>query len=423
MFVKLQAEHYKSLSHVEVALEPVTVLVGPNATGKSNVIDVLKFLRQALAYDLDRAVSERHGIASLRQWSPYRPYNVTVGIVVRSSEGSGQYSFTLGSSGGHFNVIREEGEWRGDALVGPGDFSEDDLAKLVDDYDVRHSGYFDVSRTTRFVREPGRSDGLRIEQDYGQFNFISGDESISIGRDELYLTHQRGYVLGVGEDLQYLRNAIVDFEAYSIFPNTLRTPQTPTNDTRLDANGSNLTSVYRALNKTQAGRRSKSRILEAMRIVMPELETINVQSVGGLMVPMFRVRGRGPDGRVHDFNVSQVSDGTLRMFGILTALFQPDKPSVVALEEPEQTVNPGILGLLSDAIRSVKSQSSQLVVSTHSPDLIDEFSSEEIRAVQYSDESTIVGSIEDAQRAVLRDRLFTAGELMRIEGLRPSDGS
>jgi predicted ATPase len=82
---------------------------------------------------------------------------------------------------------------------------------------------------------------------------------------------------------------------------------------------------------------------------MPTLESINIQGLGGLMVPIFRVREDA--GRIHNFNVSQISDGTLRVIGILTAPYQPNRAEVLALEEPEQTVNPAIVGLLAEAIQ------------------------------------------------------------------------
>ena len=99
---------------------------------------------------------------------------------------------------------------------------------------------------------------------------------------------------------------------------------------------------------------------------MPTLENVSVLSLGGLMVPTFRVRTGGSK-RSHDLNVSQVSDGTLRVFGLLTALYQPVRPAVIALEEPEQTVHPGFLPVVAESISDV-SDPTQVLVTTHSPE-------------------------------------------------------
>ena len=80
-----------------------------------------------------------------------------------------------------------------------------------------------------------------------------------------------------------------------------------------------------------------------------------MQLIGGFLAPVFEVQ-EGENAQ-HEFNVSQISDGTLRMLGLLTALYHPNRPQVIALEEPEQTVNPGVLLILADAIKTVVSKS------------------------------------------------------------------
>jgi hypothetical protein len=170
-----------------------------------------------------------------------------------------------------------------------------------------------------------------------------------------------------------------------------------------------------ARSKRQEHVKARTEILGSMRKVMPSLDSIRIQSIGGLMVPVFRVRE--PSGKVHDFNVSQISDGTLRVLGLLTALYQPSRPDVLAMEEPEQTVNPGVLAVLADAIEEVSTQS-QVVITTHSPELLDKFANPDIiLAAEMEEGITQIGHIHEDQVAAVRDRLFSLGELMAVEGL------
>jgi predicted ATPase len=148
---------------------------------------------------------------------------------------------------------------------------------------------------------------------------------------------------------------------------------------------------------------------------MPNLDGIIIESPGGFMVPTFRVKE--PNGKGHNFNVSQISDGTLRLFGLLTALYQPDRPDVIAMEEPEQTVNPGVLAVLADAIREVSQSGTQIVITTHSPHLVDLFEPEEILTAELIDGRTVIRPINEAQKQAVKDRLFSLGELMTAEGL------
>jgi len=132
------------------------------------------------------------------------------------------------------------------------------------------------------------------------------------------------------------------------------------------------------------------------------------------MVPIFRMKEKND--RIHKFNVSQVSDGTLRVLGLLTALHQPFAPSTIALEEPEQNINPAILQILAETVKGV-AQRHQVLITTHSPELIDYFDEDSIFAVEYDDGLTKVGEIAAYQRDAVKDKLTTLGELMTIEGL------
>ena len=74
MLTSLHVQHFKSLEDVTVEFSPITILVGPNGSGKSNIVDALRFMRDAIVHGLDHAISERSGLDVLLQYSPRRPY-------------------------------------------------------------------------------------------------------------------------------------------------------------------------------------------------------------------------------------------------------------------------------------------------------------------------------------------------------------
>jgi predicted ATPase len=120
-----------------------------------------------------------------------------------------------------------------------------------------------------------------------------------------------------------------------------------------------------------------------------------------------------------------MSDGTLRALGVLVALFQSGgeretMPLLVGLEEPETALHPAAAGVLVDSIRDAVSFR-QVVVTSHSPDLLDNpsIADWEILAVVAGDGETRIGHLDEAGRSVLRDHLFTAGDLLRMNQLRP----
>jgi predicted ATPase len=168
------------------------------------------------------------------------------------------------------------------------------------------------------------------------------------------------------------------------------------------------------MRRTKRGSEAISQIVDAMKLILPNLERISILNVGGFLVPQFHVAEVG--GRSHTFNVAQMSDGTLRVLGLLTALYQEPRPAIIALEEPEQTVNPGVLTVLADCIKEV-SRRSQVIVTTHSPNLLDQFEPADVRTVELVGSKTRVGQVGTTQLGAVRDRLFTLGELMVAEGL------
>jgi len=377
MIRRIVIDHYKSIDHVDLSRGPLSILVGPNGIGKSNFVDAIRFVRDVATYGLDRAVADRHGIDSVRQWSPSKPYQVSLRIEVDSPRGSGYLAFTLASARGSHVVRREEGEWTtrsaGGEALSPHQYTRDTNGAVV-------------------VRHRGRKREIQAE-----------------APEELFLPSF--------EAPPGLSSVLRSMEAYSIYPNVLRRPQRPSSDRRLTSDGDNLTSVFKNITSSKNNRfvQARNEIIASMQQVMPALENIRIQSLGGLMVPSFRVKER--DGRVHDFNVAQVSDGTLRVLGLLTALYQPHRPDVLAMEEPEQTINPGVLSLLAESIMET-SLKSQVILTTHSPELLDKFNDPQVvYSVEMDGGITKIAPINQGQLRAVRDRLFTLGELMSREGL------
>jgi len=107
----------------------------------------------------------------------------------------------------------------------------------------------------------------------------------------------------------------------------------------------------------------------------------------------------------------------------LVALFQANDRSpltLTGLEEPESGLHPAAAGVLFDALTEA-SRFRQVVVTSHSPDLLDRDDVPEsaIQAVEMCDGLTVIGRVDSVGRAALRDRLYTPGELLRMNQLRP----
>ena len=99
------------------------------------------------------------------------------------------------------------------------------------------------------------------------------------------------------------------------------------------------------------------------------------------------------------------------------AFFQQPPPTLFAVEEPEMNVHPGAMATLTETMQEA-TERGQVLVTTHSPDLIDLLPIELIRAVTADDGSTRVGRVAEHQLETIREALFTPGQLHSMEGLQ-----
>ena len=97
---------------------------------------------------------------------------------------------------------------------------------------------------------------------------------------------------------------------------------------------------------------------------------------------------------------------------------------LVGVEEPEIALHPAAAGVLLDALREAADKT-QIIITSHSPDLLDDkdLDPESILAVEARDGITVIADIDEAGRSAVRDRLYTTGELLRIDQLQPNPDS
>jgi predicted ATPase len=124
-------------------------------------------------------------------------------------------------------------------------------------------------------------------------------------------------------------------------------------------------------------------------------------------------------GSDYQFHPSQISDGTLRFICLATALLQPEPPSTILLDEPELGLHPYALTLLAGLIQKASKQT-QVIVSTQSASLVDQFQPEDIVIVERQNGESIFKRLNKDYLKVWLDD-YSLGELweMNMFGGRP----
>ncbi|MHC4504834.1 MAG: AAA family ATPase, partial [Planctomycetota bacterium] len=118
------------------------------------------------------------------------------------------------------------------------------------------------------------------------------------------------------------------------------------------------------------------------------------------------------------FEALHMSDGTLRVLGVLLAVYQLGNHSLVAIEEPEATIHPAAAELLVEVLLDAAKER-QILLTTHSPDILDHKDLEDphIRVVTAERNRTLISPLSESSREGIRKRLYTPGELLRAAEL------
>jgi len=370
MWRRISIKNFRSIERAEVDLAPFTVVVGRNGSGKSNFADAFVLARD-IGIDAAAAVARRGGIASVRRWSRTRPYDVDIEVRAATERQDldgpcDAHHFTIASGG-------ESAEWH---------FKRETL------------------RARRQARE--------IERKVATIDIpiMKGTATLPGTTSAMFLARQVGY-FGV-------RNPLMSVRRYRLNPELMRPPQQMTESALLDETGGNITSAVLKMRQMDDHEGVFHDVQLAMQQIVPGLEDIEVRPIGRYLSLVF-LQQQG--GSTAEFTATEMSDGALRALGIVVAARQMRKDDLLIIEEPEVSIHAGAADLLFHVLKEA-SKRGNVLLTTHSAELIDAAGDEEILVSAYADGKTRIGPMAEAQRALVREGLFKTAELVRSEPLR-----
>ena len=376
---RIVLRNYKSIGHCDVRLGPLTYLVGANGSGKSNFLDALHLVRDALSGSLDNALNERGGLTEVRRRSSGHPTNFAIRLeFVLPSGQAGYYAFKVG------------------ALAGRG---------------------YEVQTEKCVIEGVGKGPFFYVER--GTLKDSSEATFPAVTADRLALVSASGMAV-----FRPVFDALTGMGFYNLNPKVMREPQKPQDGRMLKPVGENIVSVIEHLERVAPD--NLRRIEAYLQTVVPMMHGLERKQMGPLETLEFRQEVAGAQAPWR-FPAQNMSDGTLRALGVLTALFQGNKdhsPTLIGIEEPETALHPAASAALREALTTA-SDSTQVIVTSHSPELLDDrnIPPEHILAVVSEGGDTRMGPLDAASVSVMRDHLFSAGELLRLNQLKPDADS
>jgi predicted ATPase len=382
MIVKhIKLHNWKNFQNCEVDLPERCFIVGANASGKSNFIDALRFLRDIAKQSsgLQSAVENRGGITKIRCLSFRRQSNVSITVELgnpNEKQNLWRYHLDFSHTGG--GVIKSQVKINSEQVYSIPDKKylvcrkKDD--KNEDDETLKYT-YLEQANTNKSFRE------LQV----------------------------------------FFRN----IEYLNIIPQMLREASSVINTfSQEDYYGRNFLEKLAKMNEKTINSYFR-KINECLKIAVPQLDELKFVK-DNMGIPHLEARYVHWRPRGAKQQELQFSDGTLRLIGFLFALI--DSNSVILLEEPEINLHSGIIAQIPEFIskiqRTKKSKNdSQILITTHSYDILSNqgISTDEVLVLQTTQEGTIINKVSDiAELKAIVDAGFSIADAV-IPTTKPAD--
>ena len=402
---RIWARNYKSLRQFELELAPFTVLVGRNGSGKSNILDVLRFISEAFYDGVQNAITYRNGPSSILHVSEGKPAReFTVGLRATSRSLVAEYQLTVRLERRERVSVPEE---RINLRLG-------DKERRI----IVRNGVFAEPRLKPPIRGVLKELSKRQRADAAVTPMLSliGDQPSFAATISgwLFPSREPEDVVDIASAISDLSGLLGEMRFYRIFPDAIREPQPVSLRDSLEEDGTNFASVLRSLKEDYP--HSYERALLALQRVVPSVVDIDHKTVGRTQIVRLVHSDAKASTRRWPLDIAQESDGTARVLALLIAIEQQPAPALLAIEEPELGIHTGALSVIVDLLDGASS-SSQVLVSTHSCDLLDFVPADAIRVVVSVNGESSAGPIADHQKDAIREQLMTAGYVHRVEGL------
>jgi hypothetical protein len=312
---RLVLKNWRNFRDVDVSLERRAFLVGPNASGKSNFLDSLRFLHDlsVVGGGFQEAVSRRHGVSALRCLAARRHSDIEIHAELRdpTSKTSWTYHLVFSQDNRQRPVIKHEAVERDGAILFARPAPEDE-------------------------EDPERLTQTHLEQ------------------------------VNANKPFREVADFFASIRYLHLVPQLVREPDRSVGRVRDPYGGDFLEQLAATPERTQAAR--LRRIRDALKVAVPQLTDLELwRDARGTPHLRGRYAHWRPQGawQLED----QFSDGTLRLLGLLWAMLDGGGP--LLLEEPELSLHPDVVRVIPRMFeRTQRKSGRQICISTHSEDLL-----------------------------------------------------
>jgi predicted ATPase len=378
MIKQFRVQNYKALRDVRLDLTPIHVLIGPNDSGKTSLLEAIAVLCRSVEFDLTQAFTGPwEGRALVWQKNP--ALDVVLGAAIEDLGSTVDYQFACGFAEKGRNAFLESEQ------------------VTINGKAMTLGSVGQALTTIKHIDNGGRVKDPDIEA-----------------------------------AAKTVRHALAGVHYYRWNPGLMALPVAPDSKRRfrMDESGFGLALVLDDI--LGFDRKRFARIEDRFKQIFPQVNSIKLIPEMAYRAPVDSARpipmlqqseGKGLYFEFKEsialVSASQVSDGLLLVLGYLTLLHLPDPPRLILIEEPENGIHPKRIQEVLTILRTLVAEQNrcQVVLTTHSPYVLDFFKPEDVSLCRKGhDDAVAVHSLADSK--TIRDQLdvFTLGEIWTAEG-------
>ena len=337
MLSKLKVQHYKSLFDTEIDLEPLTVFIGPNGSGKSNICESLVVLSDFL----NRLIG-----------SINNGYNVKE-FFSQSLQAVSKNQLNIESKFWHGNLDYLS------FMVSTLKKNETALSKLTD-----------------------LSVGFTYIQQNISINILE-NEIIKGNSEALYTLPLSAFLVANDYQFSPVAEALRKICIYDFAPFNLSNEVQSNGG--MERTGQGI--AYALVDILLSNRKGFDELEERLKFLVPNIQKISLPRSSNQSFSLQLIDKYSE----HRIPASDISDGTLRILAFLTALYQENTPSIICFEEIENGVHPWLLHKMMELLKLVSTEGItgkpvQVLITTHSPTLLNYVEPHQVRAVELDNE-------------------------------------
>jgi len=391
MINALRIFNYKSFKDIKLKLKPLNILIGPNGCGKSNFIDIFSLLGSGAKGELLTAINSRGGFDTVR-------------FKGKSKTDNNQFYFHFVFSASHFENVASE--------LRDNDIIYDIYISYLNDIDVQNERLSIKNKNNVILlvnREPGYcyfvdERPFRINKkavgDVGDKKKIDKASELAIYQVRDKVSYPTAYQVN-----KYLEEIKV-YTPFDISPEAVvRRPQLVRPGTKLVQSGANLVSVLHSIKENH--HEAWNDILEILQNIYPGFKNLSLPPEGG----DGKIVIRWSEKPFEDlgFSINMISDGTIRLLLLLALLKSPDPPPLICIDEPEIGLHPSWIKLVGELLEEASTRT-QLIVATHSAELVSKMKPENVIVCEKEDGATVMERLDEKELSEWLEK-YTLGDL------------